>query len=175
MNKLKVRFQTLYVNIMIWLIGRLLEAASRVDHVIQRELKGLPDDFAYTMGVIPNGPEFTVRKLDDGTLYCQRRKDAFSADLAVSFKHVRHAFLILSFQESTARSFANDRMLLNGEINLAMIMVRCLDRMESLVLPKFIARRAVKRYPSISLKEKMWLAIRIYFQLLRGLVRSRHV
>ena len=54
-------------------------------------------------------------------------------------------------------------------------MVRCLDRMEALVLPKFIARRAVKRYPSIPLLEKLWLAIRIYLQMLIGLVWSRHV
>ena len=175
MTKLAVWFQTLYVNIMIWLIGRLLEAASRVDKVIRGELEGIPVDFSFSMGVLPAGPDFIVRKQADGTFYCKRRRDTFSADLVVSFKHVKHAFLILSFQESTAQSFANDRVLLDGEIPLAMIMVRCLDRMEVLVLPKFIARRAVKRYPSISLPEKLLLAIRIYLQLLIGLVWSRHV
>jgi hypothetical protein len=134
----------------------------------------LPASVAFSMGVQPSGPGFTVQKQADGTFYCARRNDTVTPDLKISFKHVKHAFLILSFQESTARSFANDRMLLDGEINLAMIVVRCLDRMEVLVLPKFIAKRAVKRYPPISLSEKISLALRIYLQVIAGLFGRRH-
>jgi len=159
---------------MIWLIGRLLEAASKVDKKIKDELTELPATFAFSMGILPKGPGFVVQKQADGTLYCKRRKDNISTDLVISFKHLRHAFLILSFQESTARSFANDRMLLDGDLNLAMVIVRCLDRMECLVLPKFVAVRAVKRYPPISIPEKLSLATRIYMQVLLGLFRRSH-
>ena len=175
MKKFAARLQVFYVKVMIWFIGRLLEAASKVDKKIQGEIKALPEDFAFSMGVLPNGPDFTVQKQADGTFYCSRKNDKLPVSLTISFKHVKHAFLVLSFQESTARSFANDRMLLDGEINLAMIVVRCLDRMEVLVLPKFIAKRAVKRYPPISLWEKISLALLIYFYLIAGLFRRRHV
>jgi len=174
MNKLAARFQVFYVKIMIWFIGRLLEAASKVDKKIQEEIRALATGFAFSMDVLPNGPAFTVRKQVDGTLYCSRKNDTMPAALTISFKHVKHAFLILSFQESTARSFANDRMLLDGDINLAMIVVRCLGRMEVLVLPRFIAKRAVKRYPSISPSEKISLALRIYLQVIAGLFGRRH-
>ena len=127
------------------------------------------------MGVLPRGPEFTVQKQPDGSLYCKRGRDTMPADLVISFKHVKHAFLILSFQESTARSFVNDRVVLDGEINLGMIVVRCLDRMECLVLPRFVAVRAVKRYPPIPLFEKLGLAVRIYLRVLAGLFRRGHV
>ena len=139
------------------------------------EIATLPDAFTYSMSILPSGPEFTVQKQADGTFYCFRKNDTAPTDLTISFKHVKHAFLIFSFQESTARSFANDRMLLDGEINLGMVVVRCLDRMEVLVLPKFIATRAVKRYPSISLSEKLPLALRIYMQFIAGLFRRSHV
>lgn len=175
MIKLAARFQIIYVGIMIWLIGRLLEAASRVDKKIQQEIVALPTAFAFSMGVLPKGPVFAVQKQADGTLYCARKNDTIDPDLKIAFKHVKHAFLIFSFQESTARSFANDRMLLDGDLNLAMIIVRCLDRMECLVLPRFIAVRAVKRYPSISLGQKLNLATRIYIQLLVGFFRRSHV
>jgi hypothetical protein len=175
MTNLIARFQVIYVNIMIWLIGRLLEAASQVDKKIQDEIKALPESFAFSMGVLPNGPDFAVQLQADGALYCSRKNDTMAVALTISFKHVKHAFLILSFQESTARSFANDRMLLDGELDLAMIIVRCLDRMEVLVLPKFVAKRAVKRYPPISLWEKIPLAIKIYLQLVVGLFRRHHV
>jgi len=175
MIKIVARLQVIYVNFMIWLVGRLLEAASKVDKRIQEEIVALPTAFAFSMRVLPSGPEFTVQKQPDGTLYCKRKNDKIPAELTISFKHVKHAFLVLSFQESTARSFANDRMLLDGEIDLGMVVVRCLDRMESLVLPKFIAMRAVKRYPSISLSKKLTLAVKIYVQVLAGLFRRGHV
>lgn len=175
MIKFFAYIQLVYVNLMIWLVGRLLEAASKVDKKIQEEIKALPSAFAFSMGVLPGGPEFIVQKQASGMFYCKRKKDTIPADLIISFKHVKHAFLVLAFQESTARSFANDRMLLDGEINLAMIVVRCLDRMESLVLPKFIAVRAVKCYPTISFLEKLRLAIEIYLRLVAGLFRRSHV
>lgn len=175
MIKLVASFERVYVGFMIWLIGRLLEAASKTDKVIREELQALPEAFAFSMGVLPGGPEFTVQKQPDGTLYCKRRLDTMPADLVISFKHVKHAFLILSFQESTARSFVNDRVVLDGEINLGMIVVRCLDRMECLVLPRFVAVRAVKRYPPISFFEKLGLAVRIYLRVLAGLFRRGHV
>ena len=175
MIKLAAGFRRLYVGFMMWLIGRLLEASSRTDRVIQNEAEALPDGFGFSMTVMPGGPGFVVQKQPDGTFYCKRGRDELEADLVISFKHVRHAFLILSFQESTARSFVNDRVVLNGEIDLGMIVVRCLDRMECLVLPKFIAVRAVKRYPDIPLGEKIQLSIKIYLRVIAGLFRSGHV
>ena len=176
MIKVIVWLQFTYVQIMTWLIGHLLESASQVDKKIRDELKGLPDSFVFSMGSLPAGPLFVMQKLADGSLYCLRKNDTAKADLIISFKHVKLAFLVFAFQESTARSFANERVLLDGEINLGMIIVRCLDRMESLVLPKFIAKRALKRYPSISLHEKLGLAIKIYLHLVMGLFRrSRNV
>jgi predicted alpha/beta-hydrolase family hydrolase len=84
-------------------------------------------------------------------------------DLSVKFKHLSHAFLVLSFQEGTARAFANDRMVADGEVSHAIRMVRCLDRMEAIILPKMVAKMAVKRYPEhLSLNEKVNKAARIY-------------
>jgi len=175
MIKITAWIQAIYVTIMTWLIGRLLEAASMADKKIQSEVIGLPESFVFSMGSLPDGPKFVMQRKGDDTFRCLKKKDTTEADLVISFKHVKHAFLVFSFQESTARSFANDRMLLDGEIDLGMIIVRCLDRMESLVLPKFVAVRAVKRYPSISLLKKLTLAVKIYLRVLAGLFRRSHV
>jgi hypothetical protein len=173
MTKITARIQLIYVAIMTWLIGRLLEAASHVDKKIQSEVVALPEAFRFSMGSLPDGPKFIMKKQVDGRLCCLRKKNTNAADLIISFKHVKHAFLVFSFQEGTARSFTNERILLDGEINLAMIIVRCLDRMEALVLPRFIAVKALKRYPPIRLSEKLVLALKIYMQFLMGLFRRR--
>lgn len=176
MIKTVVWLQFTYVRIMTWMIGRLLEAASQVDKKVRDEVAAFHNSFVFSMGSLPDGPVFAMQKMADGSLYCLRKNDTATADLIISFKHVKLAFLVFAFQEGTARSFANERILLDGEISHGMIIVRCLDRMESLVLPRFIAKRALKRYPPISLPEKLGLAFKIYLQFIMGLFRrSRHV
>lgn len=86
-------------------------------------------------------------------------------DLVFEFKHTAHAFLVLSFQESTPQAFANDRLLVDGEFTNAMKVLRALNRMQAIVLPKFVAVRALKAYPAIGLMEKIVLAVKIYLRM----------
>jgi hypothetical protein len=43
--------------------------------------------------------------------------DIGKPDLTITFKHLTHAFLVFSFQESTAQAFANDRMIADGDVS----------------------------------------------------------
>ena len=87
-------------------------------------------------------------------------------DLTVIFKHVTHAFLVFSFQEGTAQAFANDRIIADGDVSNAIRLVRCLNKIEALILPKSIAALAVKRYPTdLSFKEKISSAKNIYLKV----------
>jgi hypothetical protein len=91
-------------------------------------------------------------------------------DLSIGFKHVAHAFLVLAFQEGTAQAFANDRMVADGDVSHAIRLVRCLNTMEALILPRWVALRAVKRYPTISALEKTRKAVRIYALLVKNVL-----
>ena len=170
--RLSNHLQRFYVVVMINVIARLLAACSCVDKVFRDEIAQLPEGFVLSMGVLPKGPAIYLRKHKSGSLQCVQLKQFAEVDLTISFKHITHAFLVFSFQEGTAASFANERMLLNGEISEGMIVVRCLNRMESLVLPRFIASKILKRYPTIRLQEKMLGALRIYCAFLAGFFRS---
>lgn len=151
-----------YVKLMFDVMGRAMEAASQVDSVFEREIKGLSADFVFEMCVKPNGPGLVMQKQPDGTLKFLGGTTPRKPDLSIQFKHMAHAFLVLSFQESTARAFANDRMIVDGEISNALKMVRCLNRLEAFILPKIVAERAIKRYPKLSLQEKLTHGARIY-------------
>jgi hypothetical protein len=49
--------------------------------------------------------------------------------------------------------------------------VRCLYRLEAILLPRFIARRGMKRYPpDVSLGAKLGLGARIYGRIAADLV-----
>jgi len=160
-RSLSYSVQRRYVVFMMWLIARLLQAASTADRAIRREVDDLPEGFSFSMRVRSGGPALTMRKVGDRLGTVPTSSTARPA-LAFEFKHLAHAFLVLSFQESTPQAFANDRLAIDGEFPSAMKVLRCLNRMQAVVLPKFVARRALKSYPSIGLLEKLTLAARIY-------------
>jgi hypothetical protein len=56
--------------------------------------------------------------------------------------------LVFSFREATAMAFARNRFFVDGDIPAALAVVRVLNRIETYLLPGFVARLAVKRYPS---------------------------
>ena len=117
------------------------------------------------MVVLPSGPSFTAKVIAGGHLELVKDFNG-KADLTVKFKHLSHAFLVFSFQEGTARAFANDRMVADGEVSHAIRLVRCLNKMEALILPKLLAELAVKQYPTeLSLKEKLSGAANIYLKV----------
>jgi hypothetical protein len=85
-------------------------------------------------------------------------------------KSVDAAFLLLSFQESTALSTARNRLMVDGEIPQALSIIRVLNIVEVYLLPKIIASLAVKRYPSWwSMGRKLGGRIGVYTRTLLGI------
>lgn len=169
---LKARRQ--YVATMFQVMGHALEAISRTDPEVRREVAGLPDDFVFEMTVLPKGPSLRIRHLGGGKLaYLTDPAPPPKIDLSIRFKHIAHAFLVLSFQEKTAIAFAHDRMLVDGDIGYAVRMTRVLNRLEAFILPGVIARRAVKEYPAdLGLIDKLTGALRIYRRVALSLVKE---
>lgn len=168
-ENLSYQAQKAYVTTMMKVVGGGLAAASRVDDSVQKEFAALPEGFQVCMTVHPSGPSFYLRVGKNGVA------DVITAptgkpDLTIRFKHLTHAFLVFSFQEGTAQAFANDRMIADGSVSHAIRLVRCLNKMETLILPRLVAERAVKRYDAIPLTEKLTKAARIYGLVAKSLI-----
>ena len=168
-HTLRLNLQRLYVTVMLWVIGRALVATSRVDATVQADLAPLPKGYQIRMRVMPQSSGFVVECVGDGTLE-RARVVKPRPDLTIGFKHVAHAFLVLAFQEGTAQAFANDRMVADGDVSHAIRLVRCLNTMEALILPRWMALRAVKRYPQLPAADKTRKALRIYALLAKNIL-----
>lgn len=156
----------LYVETMFQVMGRALQAVSEVDRSVQDEARPLPEGFLFEMAVRPNGPKLIVEHQGDGRFRYLTGEPSRAVDLSIQFKHIAHAFLVVSFQEKTSVAFANDRMLVDGDIDRAIRMTRILNRLEAFILPRLIAERAVKEYPrNLRLPEKVLSAARIYLKV----------
>jgi hypothetical protein len=150
---------------MFWFMGRAVAAAARMDAGVREEFDALAEGFTFALRVLPNGPCLVVGKDPEGR---PRHLGGFAKgmdiDLDLQIKHTAAATLLFTFQESTAKSFAHDRILVAGSLGCAMNVVRILDRVETLLLPRPIARLAVKRVPTgktaPGIFKRFWLYIR---------------
>lgn len=69
-------------------------------------------------------------------------------------------------------NLANDRMIADGDISYAIRLVRCLNKMEALILPKMVAQLAVKEYPNnLGLKDKIMEASSIYLKVAQSYLK----
>ena len=63
-------------------------------------------------------------------------------------------------------------MIADGDLSYAIRLVRCLNKMEALILPKVVASLAVKEYPSeLALKDKLTGAAHIYLKVAQSYLK----
>ncbi len=153
-----------YVALMMGIVGRGLAIASRIDSQVAHEISHLPVEMTIAMRVYPNGPCCFLQRTHSDLSYLGVH-DSGAADMEIIFKHLQHAWLLYTFQENTPMAFARNRIVLNGEVAHATVFNRCLARLLALILPRPIAKRAMKRYPAIALPHKLRLAASIYLRL----------
>ena len=146
--------------------------ASQVDEEIKQEIAKFPVGFTISMDVFNSDAAFIAQVNPQHQLVLVDQV-ATKPDLTITFKHMHHAFLVFSFQESTAQAFANDRMIADGDLAHAIRLVRCLNKMEALILPKLVAELAVKEYPEhLTLKEKLTGAASIYLKVAQSYIKG---
>ena len=163
------RLKRTYVAVMMWFMGRAIQAAAVMDRAVKKEFAELPDQFTFALGVMPDGPYMIVGKDRMGFVrYRGWNPDDKKIDLKFKIKNIEAAVLLFTFQESTAVSVARDRLIVDGEVPYACAVVRILDIVEVYLLPKIIAQLAVKRYPVWSPGRKYFGRVLIYFRTVFG-------
>lgn len=146
-------FKRLYLKLMLWFTGRAIQAAAKVDPVVKSEFAAMPDEYTFCLGAFPSGPYMVVGKDAIGRVqYLGSSIKKRDIDLTMLFKSTAHFFLAFTFQESTPVANARDRLFVDGDVPQACAVVRILDIVQVYLLPKAIARLAIKRYPRWSLK-----------------------
>jgi len=158
-----------YVAMMLWFMGRAIQAAAAVDRAVKKEFTDMPDSFTFALSVMPNGPHMIVGKDQRGFVrYRGWNPAGKKIDLQMKIKNIEAAMLIFTFQESTALATARERLIVDGEVAHACAIVRILDTVEVYLLPKIIAKLAVKRYPDWSFRRRYLGRVLIYVRTLFG-------
>ena len=159
----------LYLAVMLWFVGRAVQAAARVDKQVRRTFDAIPDGFTFALTVAPDGPAMVVGKDRSGKVkYLGSDTDKRFIDLRLTIKNIEAAMLLFTFQEPTVLAVARDRMVVDGDIPAACAVVRILDMVEVFLLPKILASLAVRRYPQWPFVRKTMGRVLIYLRTLAG-------
>jgi aldehyde:ferredoxin oxidoreductase len=163
------RMKRLYLSIMLWFVGRAMQAAAKVDKGVKKEFETIPSGFRFSLGVAPRGPAMVMEKTPAGKVkYVGSKPGGKPLDLNLVIKHLEGAILLFTFQESTAIAVARDRLVVEGDVPQACTVVRILDMVEVLLLPKIVAGLAVKRYPAWSPVRKHVGRCMVYVRAILG-------
>ncbi len=162
-------FKRIYLGIMLWFVGRAIQAAAKTDLTVRDEFTKLPEKFTFGLGVMPDGPFMIVGKTEKGRVkYLGGDPERQPLDLTLKIKNIEAGMLMFTFQESTTIAVARERLIVDGQTPAACAVVRILDIVEVYLLPEIIAKLAVKRYPRWSLTKKLWGRTRIYVRTVLG-------
>lgn len=165
----------IYMAIMLWTVGKAIPIAARVDQDVKKEFEKLPPDFTLRLmifperafpnffyakslpafvadrGLLPYGLQMIIHKDKQGKIHYQGADPKGKQfDLTMAFKNLEAAVMVFTFRENTPMAYAHDRFVVEGYLPYATIMIRILDVVQVYLLPKLIARLAVKRYPKRS-------------------------
>lgn len=157
----------LWITTLLWVVGRTLCRAARTDEAVQRELAPLQDGQAIRLEVCGIAYAMNMHK-QGGRWYpgAPVAPHATLHPLRVRFKHPNIAFRTLSFRLGVNQAFSENRLLVEGDLTVAMHLVRGLEQLQALILPAFIARTLLRDYPAPT--NKLGRACNIYLGLVTG-------
>jgi hypothetical protein len=168
----KKRFKRMYVALLLFIFGRAFQAVAKVDRAAKKEYADMPSDFMLDLCVAPNGPHMIVGKNKKGKIqYYGWNPKGKMITLSMKIKSLEAAILMFTFQESSCTATARDRLIVEGDLPVASGVLRIMDLLEVLLLPKFIARLGVKRYPDrsrMSLGRKLRSRVLTYSRVVIG-------
>ena len=158
-----------FLSLVFWFFGRAIQAAARVDKAVRQIFEQMPEGFSFAFGVLPDGPSLVVGKDKGGRVrYLGADPSRRVIDLTLSVKSIEVAIKLFTLQEATITAIARDRLTVDGDISMACRVVRILDRVEIYLLPRFLALKAVRRYPTMPMRQKLVRRCLIYTRTLIG-------
>lgn len=158
----KKPFKTLVARIILFVLGRGLQAASKLDPDVRREMQDWPQGLTVAMNIHPSGPRTGWRRDSEKITHLGGKIDPDAMDLVVTFKNVESAFMVFTAQVGTAKAYAEHRMSVQGDLVYSMTLIRCLNYLETHLFPRIISRMILKKVPKMGFKKQL---IRLYIYL----------
>ena len=160
----KKPFKTFVNKIVLTILGRAIQVVSRQDEGMRREVGNWPDHYRFMMKILPHGGCMCLQNDTQGNLAYVGADEEFEkiADMIYYIRNTESAFLLFTAQSGIPKAYAEHRMSAKGDVAYSLSIVRCFNTVQTYVFPHFLARRIMRRVPSIPIFQRYALRARIY-------------
>ena len=145
-------------NVIFNVLGKALSFVCKSDSRAKELFFSLPKNLTISMGIYGEGPYIFIEKTENQIVKVKNPEK--EADLAILFKTRRAARLVLLGRISVSESFARHDILLKGDINTAVRLVRIIDLVEYYLFPRFIT------YKFLPKTKKEFSSFKVYGSLM---------
>lgn len=149
------------VKLIMKILGKSMAYVSKNDARARDTFLNLPENLRISMGIFGESTYVTLQKTKN-QIYVDKPHDNLPADLEIIFKNRKACKKVLLGRFGVAESFARHDILLKGNINTAVALVRIIDLCEYYLFPRLITRKFLPK------TKKQFASIKLYFFALFG-------
>lgn len=158
------------IKLVLWCLGRSIQASYGVDKEIQKEIDGLPHGYIFAIEVIFTGYKAVIAKNSAGKpRFLGFHPQGVEADLIIQMKGVSISKDFFFLTKRNHQFFAEQRLVIRGDTAAACRVARIVSMTAIYLLPAKLARRMVRSYPSLSSKRRYWGRFLIMLNALIGI------
>lgn len=140
-------------KIIIWfiakIIGRGLQATVRMDYNAREEIIKWKDGYTIVIDTYKNGPKICFVK-QGNSLLRKKYKDDMKTDIRIIFKYTNIVYEIFTGQIGLDKAYAQNRMIVKGDIFQTLKIVRMFYICECYLFPKFIWKKIITEKPKLT-------------------------
>lgn len=144
-----IRFKKVIISFVAIFIGRALQATVRKDIRVREEIVSWKDGYTIVVETYKNGPKICFMK-EGGHLLKKKHHNDINADICIMFKSLGAVFEVFTGQIGLDQAYAENRMIIKGDIFQTLKVVRMFYACECYLFPKFIWSKIISEKPILS-------------------------
>ena len=129
-------------------LATAFEMVSKHAPEMKEELAGWKEGQAFSLGILPDGPAITLKKVGDEIKYMG--KGIKDSDCVILFKNLDSAILPFTGQMGSHMAFVEHRAILHGSVAEAMQASRAMVIVQGYLMPGLIFKIIFKRPPKMN-------------------------
>ena len=144
------------------LLGKALVYLKEKESLAKKEFSSLPTNLKVSMQIFGGKTLLEIYKKDNKLTFSNKKKEEFDEEIKIIFKNKKSASACLLGKFGVRESFCRHDILLSGNINNAIILVRLIEIAQKYLLPRVITKKFLPKTP------KEFASIKLYWFVLFG-------
>ena len=134
--------KTIISKIILFFLARGINTLYHTDDLVKYEISSWKDGIVVEIKTTDNKVNWRIKKQGNKIV-----RTKCEPDLSICFKSIDSLFLLTTGRLGVAKSYAQHRFMLKGEIAEAMSIVRVINIVEGNLFPKFMTKKILKEIP----------------------------